>query len=133
MSSPTLTRSENPQVRPPEKKKYVYHPLNVAEVTRILSSQIRPEDYLPVPEEIVKFVSMEEVRVGVQLLPEARQKLYSELALQFHHTGQELLVWHTPSGGIVLAAGDDVDPLFDQLTKEQKAIIPFAYPSPLML
>jgi hypothetical protein len=76
---------------------------------------------------------MEEARVGVQLLPEARQKLYSELALQFHHAGQELLVWHTPSGVIVLAAGDDVDPLFDQLTKEQKAIIPFAYPSPLIL
>jgi hypothetical protein len=133
MSSPTLNRSENAHVRStPEKKEYVYHPFNAVEVTRILSGQIRPEDYLPVTEDIKDFVSEHEARVGIQLLPEARQKLYSELALQTHHRDQEVLVKYTPYGVIALAAGIDVDPLWEQLTKEQKSLVTFACPSSLM-
>jgi hypothetical protein len=129
MSSPTLTRSDDPQIRPTAAKKpYVYTPFDIAEVARILLGDIRPEDYLPITEEIIKFVSTEEARVGVQLLPEARQKLYSNLTLQVHHKDQEVLVHYTPSGVIILAVGDDVYPLLEQLTKEQRALVTFAYP-----
>jgi hypothetical protein len=131
MSSPTLIKNDAPLVKPtPTKKQYA--PFKVSEVTRILSGDIRPEDYLPVTEEIKEFVSKEEARVGVQMLPEARQNLHSELALQLNHRDQEVLVKHTPSGVIVLAAGSDVDRLWEQLTKEQKSLVTFAYPSTLI-
>jgi hypothetical protein len=133
MSSPTLTRSDDPQIRPTTAKEpYVYTPFDIAEVTRILSGDIRPEDYLPVTEEIAKFVSEHEARIGFQIHPEARQKLYSELALQVHHRDQEVLVKYTPSGVIVFAAGSDVDPLWEQLTKEQKSLVTSACPSSMM-
>jgi hypothetical protein len=133
MSGPTLIRSDDPQLRPtPASNQYCYVPFKIAEVTRILSGDTRPEDYLPVTEEIKEFVNKEEARIGFQIHQEARQKLYSELALQVHHRDQEVLVKYTPSGVIVLAAGSDVDPLWEQLTKEQKTLVTSACPSSMM-
>lgn len=106
--------------------------LGPTDVARILSGQIEAEDYLPTPDEVKRFVSDEEARVGIQMLPKARQDLVSELTLQTHHAGQEVLVRYTPSGVIVLAAGANVDRVWEHLTSEQKALVSFAYPSTMI-
>jgi hypothetical protein len=104
----------------------------VIRASRILSGDIRPEDYLPVSNDIIAFVADGEARGGVAMLPEYREKMILDLALQAYHAGEELLVRYTPEGVIVLTAGSAVDVLWDQFTPEQKALVSFAYPATLI-
>jgi len=96
---------------------------------RILSGDIRPDDYLPVSEDIIAFVADSEARAGIQMLPECRQKMISDLALQANYSGEEILVRYTSVGVIVLGAGSAVDVLWGHLTTEQKSLVSFAYPA----
>ncbi len=101
----------------------------LARAARILSGNIRPDDYLPVSEEDVAFVDGSEARTGIKLLPEYRRKMISCLALQEHHGGNEVLTFHTLDGVIVLAAGgDEVDWIAKSLPREQQSRTVIEYP-----
>ncbi len=101
----------------------------VLRATRILSGNIRANDYLPVSNDIIDFVAEGEARAGILMLPEYRQKMISELALQAHHAGNIVLSRHTSEGVIVLAVGtDDVDRLLESLSPEQLSLVRIEYP-----
>lgn len=98
-------------------------------IARILTGDIRPDDYLPVPDEVITFVDRAEARGGVKLLPEYRRRMISQLALQHHHAGTEVLVRHAPDGVIVLATGpDEVDQVAQTLSPEQQALVSVEHP-----
>jgi hypothetical protein len=105
---------------------------SVLRAARILSGDIRESDYLPVSDDIISFVANAEAQAGVQMLPEYRQKMILDLALQAHHAGDIVLVRYTPEGVIVLEEGSAVEILWDQLTTEQKALVSFSFPATLI-
>lgn len=103
----------------------------LARAKRILAGDIRPGDYLPVPDDVIAFVDAAEAQGGVKMLPEYRRLMIDDLVLQTYHTGDEVLIRKTPQGVIVLAAGpDDVEELYTTLPRELVANIQFYYPSP---
>lgn len=100
---------------------------------RILSGNIRPDDYLPVSNDIVAFVADAEARGGVAMLPEYRQRMLSDLALQAHHAGNIVLSHHTADGVIVLAIGaDEIDRVLESLTPDKQALTRSEYPAAII-
>lgn len=80
----------------------------VARAARILRGDIRPEDYLPEPTELIDALG-ERVRHlsenGFEATPTAKRFLLNDWALQHHHGGQMVLAKRTERGVIVLAVG----------------------------
>jgi hypothetical protein len=57
-----------------------------------------------------------ESRAGLRTLPEYRQKMISDLALQARHAGNIVISHHTDAGVIVLAVGtDEIDRVLESL------------------
>lgn len=106
--------------------------LPVVRAKRILSGDLRSSDYLEVPGDVIPFIDQSESRATVQVAPEPRQRMISELALQTRYAGEEVLVRYTPAGVVVLAAGSPaVDALLAALTPEQSALLNVVYPPAL--
>lgn len=102
----------------------------LARARRILAGEIRPGDYLPVPDDVIAFVDAAEAQGGVKMLPEYRQLMIDDLVLQHHHAGDIVLCRYTADGVIVLAAGPDhVHTLEDSLSRDQLAQARVAYPA----
>jgi hypothetical protein len=102
----------------------------VQRAVRILSGNIRPEDYLPVSDDIIAFVADGEARGGVTMLPEYRQRMISDLALQAHHAGNIVLSRHTSEGVIVLALGaNEIDRILESLPPDKQALTRTEYPA----
>lgn len=76
---------------------------------RILSGDIRPDDYLPVPETVRQAVADHlrpiEAEHGFTTSPEAVRHLLNEWTLLHHHDGENVLARYTDRGVLVLAAG----------------------------
>lgn len=101
----------------------------LARAIRVLSGDIRPDDYLPVSPEDIAFVDGSKARSGVTLLPEYRRKMISSLALQEHHAGNEVLTFHTLDGVVVLGAGEDqVDSLLAGIPSDLHSRTVLEYP-----
>lgn len=83
----------------------------VARAARILSGDVRPEDYLPVPDEVraaaADAVRQIETENGFELTAEAKQHTLNNWTLWHYHPDDVVLVRHTERGVLVLAAGDD--------------------------
>lgn len=102
----------------------------VARAKRILSGDVHRDDYLPVDAETVAFVDSEEKQIGIRLLPEARRVLITELILQAHHAGENVLTHHTPEGVFVLAVGlDDANRVSSELTPQQQSLTRLEIPA----
>jgi hypothetical protein len=82
-------------------------PAFLARARRILGGDIRPEDYLAVPEVIHSAVAKEVARLlvdnGLQVSDEFRTRMCNDWTLQFVHGGQPLACRYTDSGVIVFA------------------------------
>ena len=76
---------------------------------RILAGDIRPEDYLPVPDEVRQAVADHlrpiEAELGGEVTLEAKRHLLNEWTLLHHHDGENVLAKYTDRGVLVLAAG----------------------------
>ena len=76
---------------------------------RILSGEVRPEDYLPEPDEVQKAVTEHlrpiETELGAEVTLEAVRHLLNEWTLLHHHDGENVLAKYTDRGVLVLAAG----------------------------
>ena len=96
---------------------------------RVLRGEVRPGDYLSVPDDVIAFIDGTEKRAGVRLRPDARQVHIDHLTLQEHHTGDIVLCRHTGEGVVVLAAGPDpVDDISKALTPDEQALVKVEYP-----
>lgn len=77
----------------------------------ILAGQVRSEDYLAEPAEIVQAVADELRRVaeeeGIEATPAAKRQLLNDWTLQHHYPNESLLARCTDRGVIVLAAGKE--------------------------
>jgi hypothetical protein len=82
-------------------------PLALERAFRVLKGDIRCEDFLEVPEDILSFVEGGEMRTGVRMQPASRRQMIVDLALQHHHAGDIVLCYRTDDGVIVLAAGPE--------------------------
>ena len=65
---------------------------------RVLRGDVRPADYLSVPDDVVPFVDGAEARTGVRLSPHYRQVHIDNLTLQEHYAGEIVLCRHTGEG-----------------------------------
>jgi hypothetical protein len=102
----------------------------ILRAVRTLSGDIRKEDYLPVSDDIIAFVADAEARGGVAMLPEYRQRMISDLALQALHAGNIVLSRHTSEGVIVLALGaDEIDRVLESLPPDKQALTRTEYPA----
>ena len=96
---------------------------------RVLRGEVRPGDYLSVPDDVIAFVEGTEKRAGIRLLPEYRQLHIDNLTLQEHHAGDIVLCRHTDEGVVVLAAGPDpVDDISKALTLDEQSLVKVEYP-----
>lgn len=100
---------------------------------RVLRGEVRPGDYLSVPDDVIAFINGTETRVGVRLRPDARQVHIDFLTLQEHHAGDIVLCRHTGEGVVVLAAGPDpVHDISMALTLDEQALVKVEYPPTLL-
>jgi hypothetical protein len=102
----------NPQVPAAEANGHSPRPDFLDRARRILGGDIRPEDYLPVTEEVRRSVvrSMDYYRErgkGQELAPEVEPRQLLEELLSFHHGGQNIVFTQAPDGIVVLAVGLD--------------------------
>ena len=105
----------------------------IVRATRILSGDIRADDYLPISTDIIAFVAEAEKRGGVEMFPESRQLILSDLALQAHYAGNIVLSHHRPDGVIVLAVGaDEIDHVLEKLPPDKQALTKTEYPALLI-
>ena len=85
-------------------------PAFVARARRILAGDVRPDDYLPVPDEVraaaADFIRQVETEHGFEVTDEAKQRTLNDWTLFHHHDGVNVLARYTPHGVLVLAAGD---------------------------
>ena len=96
---------------------------------RVLRGDVRPADYLSVPDDVVPFVDGAEARTGVRLSPHYRQVHIDNLTLQEHYAGEIVLCRHTGEGVVVLAAGGDgVHEVSMALTPEEQSMVIVEYP-----
>jgi hypothetical protein len=129
MSNPNILTPDSPTAAAGMPALPTTEPPFLARARRILAGDIRPEDYLPVADDIIAFVDGSEARTGIKLLPEYRQLLIDTHVLQEHHAGDIVLCRHTPDGVIVLAAGPNaVDDLSNDLTPDQQTLTTIEYP-----
>ena len=84
-------------------------PDDLARARRILGGDIRPDDYLPEPEEVrrdaAEHIRQIEEEHGFETAPEAVRHLLNEWTLLHHHDGDTVLAKYTDRGVLVLAAG----------------------------
>lgn len=82
----------------------------VARAARILSGDVRPEDYLPVPDEVRAAVADSarqlEAENGFPVSDAEKRRWLSNWTLWHHHPDDVVLVRHTDRGVLVLAVGD---------------------------
>ena len=96
---------------------------------RVLRGDVRPADYLSVPDDVIAFVDGTEARSGVRLLPEYHQLHIDNLTLQEHHAGNIVLCRHTGDGVVILAAGfNPVYDLADALSPDERRLIIVEHP-----
>ncbi len=78
---------------------------------RILAGDIRPEDYRPVPDCVVREADeyLAELRreQGITATPEAREQMIRDRTFQYHHRYNTVLVKQTDRGVLILAVGDE--------------------------
>jgi len=71
----------------------------------------KPRGLLPVPPEVAESVAQEEARIarehGIQIAPEARQKMLDDWTLNYYYDGAYIAYRRTPQGVEVLAVGWD--------------------------
>jgi len=83
----------------------------LARAERILKGDIHPDDYLPIPDELVAEVGAHYQRVaeesGVIATEEARRRTLMDWTLTYHFGGQLVLLRRTDQGVIVLAVGPE--------------------------
>lgn len=86
-------------------------PAFVARARRILAGDVRPDDYLPVPDEVRQAVadSMREIEAehGFQVTDEAERHVLNRWTLDHHHPEGAVIVRSTDRGVLVLAAGEE--------------------------
>ncbi|HEV3384617.1 MAG TPA: hypothetical protein VG097_07370 [Gemmata sp.] len=86
-------------------------PTFIARARRILGGDVRPDDYLPVPEVVHSAVADEETRLrevkGFTISDEFRTRIRNDWTLQFIHGGQPVACRRTDAGVIVFAVGTE--------------------------
>jgi hypothetical protein len=86
-------------------------PAFLSRARRILADDIRPEDYLTVPEVIHSAIANEAARLiedkGFKISDEFRTLMRNNWTLQFVHGGQPVACRRTDSGVIVFAVGTE--------------------------
>src|SRR4051812_30036570 len=67
----------------------------LARARRILGGDVRPDDDLPVPDEVTRAVTEELIRLregeGIEVSPEAHQRMLNDRTLMHHHGGDVVL------------------------------------------
>ena len=113
------TQAANPTATPPG-------PEVLARAERILKGDIRPDDYLSIPDELVAEVRAHYQRVaeesGIIATEEARHWTLMNWTLSYHFGGQLILRRRTDQGVIVLAVGPE------EVGAVQEAFRPHARP-----
>lgn len=78
---------------------------------RILAGDIRPEDYLPVPEsvrrEVDEYLASVEREIGGPVTAAGRQQVLNDATYHFHHAADTTLTKNTDRGVLVLAVGSE--------------------------
>jgi len=71
----------------------------------------KPRGLLPIPPEVAESAAQEEARIarehGIQIAPEARQKMLDDWTLNYYYDGAYIAYRRTPQGVEVLAVGWD--------------------------
>jgi hypothetical protein len=81
----------------------------LARAKRILSGDIRPEDYLHTPDEVADTVHEMLAQFGEgQVSREFTRRMLNDWTLSFHYGGQHILCKETEQGVIVLALGEQI-------------------------
>lgn len=88
----------------------------VERAERILSGDIRPEDYLPVTPEVTAGVELDKwfvrTEYGFSMTAEAERRQLNQHLLRVHHPGQQVVCVRDEKGTIILASGLEEYPQF---------------------
>lgn len=78
---------------------------------RVLSGDVRPDDYLPVTPEVRAAADFEldhlRTHMKLDIVPEEAARQLRGWLLSFHHGGETIVLVEDNSGVVVLAAGED--------------------------
>jgi hypothetical protein len=123
----------NPQVPAAEANGHSPRPDFLDRARRILGGDIRPEDYLPVTDEVRRSVarSMDYYRErgkGQELAPEVEPRQLLLELLSFHHGGEFIVYTETPDGVIVLGVGEQVGPILAEFGPTMAERLPVDVP-----
>ncbi len=99
----------------------------VTRAERILSGDIRPDDYLNVPPEVISWVDQHLAQFGT-VPPQTRQWMIDNNTLHHYFPDREVICWRTGKGVVVLAHGAEVDAVLNALTPEQRSKVTTEYP-----
>jgi hypothetical protein len=111
-------------------------PTFFARARRILGGDIRPEDYLPVPEIVRSALANEETRLrdikGFKISAEFRTRMCNDWALQFIYGGQPLACRRTDAGVIVFAIGtEEIRTLLERFPRPDQRSVFFITTPPI--
>lgn len=83
----------------------------LARAARILAGDVRPDDYLPVPDsvrrEVDEYLASVEREIGGPVTPSGRQQVLNDATYYFHYAAETTISKKTDHGVLVLADRDE--------------------------
>lgn len=105
-------------------------PAFLARARRILAGDVRPDDYLPVPDTVRAEVKKYLATLPFEVTPAAERTLLNQWVLQHHHANNVIFARVTDRGVLVLAVGDpDISVVYQRLAPDHTSGFGYMFPS----